>query len=121
MKITIAEVLTLKPCKYAEEWATKKYKKPQEIKSVVKDLKKIKKLDWANWLVTRLLSKDDKVRYAIFAAEQVINIYEKKYPGDLRQRKAIDAAKKYLELKTKDAAADAADAAADAAYAAADA
>ena len=53
--------------------------------------------DWANWLIVRLLNRKDKIRYAVFAAEQVIKIYEKKYPNDKRPRKAIEAAKKVIE------------------------
>jgi len=37
--------------------------------------------------------KEDSVKLAIFAAEQVIEIYEKKYPNDKRPREAIEAAK----------------------------
>jgi hypothetical protein len=91
---------------------------------------------WGNWLICRLMNKKQSVQYAIFAAEQVIDIYEGKYPNDKRPRNAIEAAKAYLKnpsKKTKayafaaaDAAFDAADAAAAdaavaAAYAAADA
>ena len=78
------------------------------------------KLNWANWLIARMLSIKDKIRYAIYAAEQVIDIFEKKYPDDKRPRNAINAAKKYLKnpsLKNKNAA----NAANAAAYAAADA
>jgi len=35
--------------------------------------------------------------YAIFAAEQVLGIYEKKYPEDGRPRKAIEAAKAWIK------------------------
>lgn len=47
------------------------------------------------------------VGYAIFAAEQVIDIYEKKYPDDKRPREAIEVAKECLKnpsKKNKDAA-----------------
>jgi len=76
----------------------------------------------ANWLITKLFDKMQSVKYAIFAAEQVLDIYEKKYPDDARPRLAIETAKKYLKnpnAKTADdadAAAYAADAAADDAY-----
>lgn len=62
-------------------------------------------------------TKEDSVSLAIYAAEQVIDIYEKKYPNDGRPRKAIEAAKKWLKNPTADAA-DAANAADAAAYAA---
>ena len=42
------------------------------------------------------------IQYAIYAAEQVIDIFEKEYPDDKRPRKAIDAAKLYLEKPTKE-------------------
>ena len=77
------------------------------------------RLDWANWLVTRLLDKTQKAKYAVFAADRVIDIFEKKYPDDKRPCKAIEAAKKYIENPSGKNAADAADAAAYAAYAAA--
>ena len=81
-------------------------------------LEEIDHLDWANWLVVRLMTHEQQIAYAIFAAEQVIGIYEAKYPDDTRPRDAIQAAKAYLKEPTK---ANKADAAADAAYAAADA
>ena len=68
------------------------------------------------------MNKKQAVQYAIFAAEQVIDIYEGKYPNDKRPRNAIEAAKAYLKNPSKETKADAyASAAADAypAYAAA--
>jgi len=82
------------------------------------------KLDWANWLLSRAMSHTQQIKYAIYAAEQVIEIYEKEYPKDDRPRKAIEAAKAYLNKPTEEnkaaasAAANAADAAANAADAA---
>ena len=57
----------------------------------------------------------DSVNFAIYAAEQVVKIYEDKYPNDSRPRDAIKAAKAYLKNPTARAAADAAYAAARAA------
>jgi hypothetical protein len=42
-------------------------------------------------------TKEDSVALAVFAAEQVLSIFEKKYPKDKRPRKAILAAKNYLK------------------------
>jgi hypothetical protein len=55
---------------------------------------------WGNWLIVRLMTHDQRRRYAIYAAEQVIGIYETKYPNDKRPRQAIDAAKNYLKNKS---------------------
>ena len=87
------------------------------------------RLEWANWLIVRVMTPTQSVQYAIFAAEQVINLFEVKYPTDKRPRKALEVAKRYLTnppAAAADAAAAAyaaaaADAAAYAAAAAADA
>ena len=62
----------------------------------IEKLIEAKKLDWANWLVAHSLGKIDKVRYAVFAAESVLPIYEENYQNDDRPRKAIEAAKTYI-------------------------
>jgi hypothetical protein len=65
---------------------------------VVEKLIKEKQLNWANWLVVRLMSTHKmKIEYAVFAAERVIEIYEKEYPNDKRPRQAIEAAKVYIK------------------------
>lgn len=91
------------------------------LNKIIQRLISDEKLDWANWILTRSFDKKQNVKYAIFAAMQVIEIYEKKYPNDNRPRQAINAAKKYLKNPSKgnkNAAADAAAYAAEAAYAA---
>ena len=81
---------------------------------------KLNKYRWCNWLLSRILPKDEKIKYAIYSAKLVIDIFEKKYPNDNRPRKAIEAAELYLEGKvTKEQIEDAAAAAYAAAYAAA--
>jgi hypothetical protein len=113
-------------CQEGFQWFLDKGK-PKDAVATIKALMADDKFSWANWLIVRLMTHDQKIKYAIYAAEKVIDIYEKKYPGDKRPRAAILAAKKYIKHKTPEnekavcAAADAADAAADAAYAAADA
>jgi len=70
-----------------------------------KDITQIKillkhRFDWANWLLVKRLKQDDRRRYAIFAAKQVLHIFENEYPTDSRPRKAILNAEKYLKCKT---------------------
>jgi len=78
----------------------------------------VKNPKWGNWLICRLMNKKQAVQYAIFAAEQVIDIYERKYPNDKRPRNAIEAAKAYLKNPSKKTKAYAADAGYAATYAA---
>ena len=72
----------------------------------------------SSWIMQKLITtKKQAVMIAVFAAECVLDIFEKKYPDDKRPRKAIDTDKEWIEnpcIKTKDAAT----AAAYAAYAA---
>jgi len=70
--------------------------------------------EWANWTVARLLNRKQKIQYAVFAAEQVLDLFEKKHPNDNRPRLAINAAKAVIKSNTKKnrAAAEAAGAAA---------
>src|SRR3990167_4661419 len=80
---------------------------------LVEVLIKEKRLQWANWLLPRIMNKIQCVKYAVFAAEQVIDIFEKKCPDDKRPREAIEAAKRWLgDPSDKNKAAAAADAAA---------
>ena len=52
------------------------------------------KIWWANWLLVRLFGREQAIAYSVFAAEQVLPIFEQEYPNDKRPRKAIEAAKK---------------------------
>ena len=123
MKITVKLLREQRACGPGIVAFQKQFQKPVELASVVKYAIKSKDFEllrYANWLIVRCLTHEQKVEYAIHAAELVIGIYEKKYPSNTAPRKAIEAAKAYLANpceKTKKAA----DAAADAAYAAADA
>jgi hypothetical protein len=60
------------------------------------------KSTWERMKITRAWhwKKEDSVAMAIFSAELVIDIFEKKYPNDDRPRKAIEAAKKWLKDPT---------------------
>ena len=60
------------------------------------------RLDWANWLITRLMTHKQQIKYAVYAAEQVLAIYERNYPNDIRPRKAIEVAKSVVKRNTKE-------------------
>jgi len=72
-------------------------------------------IDWANWLICQMFTRKQEIMYAVFAAEQVLPIFEAKYPNDNRLRLAIAAAKKVIirnTIKNRSAAASCAVAAA---------
>ena len=59
---------------------------------VARDMRVLKTWGW---------TKKDSIALAIFAAELVIDIFEKRYPNDDRPRKAIEATKAVLKRDTK--------------------
>jgi hypothetical protein len=70
--------------------------------TVVKKLMMEDHFDWANWLIVRLISHEQKISYACFATRQVLGIFEKKYPDDKRPRLAIEAAEKCITENTQE-------------------
>ena len=112
-------------CQLGTKWVTEHKLIGLEDTSFLRELMEAKQYRWANWLIVRVMDYRQYVSYAVFAAEQVIDIYEKKYPNNKAPRLVIEAAKKCIEDpsdENKQAAQivrNAAAAYADAAYAAA--
>ena len=131
MKITLEWLKERNACKEGVEYVIEKGLIGLSDVEFVEKLIKKGKLFWAEWLLLRVCSKRQAVSYAIFAAEQVLDLFENEYPGDGRPRAAIEAARKWLDgdmssyaasasaARASAARAAAADAAAYAAYAAA--
>ena len=120
MKINRKWLEKFNACTDGKEWYLTNC--PENPSEGIKGLMKGDKYDWANWLIVRIMNYKQYVSYAIFAAEQVIDIYEKQYPDDKRPREAMEAAKKCIDIpskKNKQAAYASANAAANAAHAAA--
>ena len=74
----------------------------KSIENIFKIGLKQKKYNYLNWGICRLLNRKKKLKYAIYAAEKVLPIFEKKYPNDDYPRKAIEAAKKVLKKDNKE-------------------
>lgn len=115
MRITKQWLKDKNACMEGIKWFVSQ--KRRSVDSICKALIAENHHEWASWLITKSLDKQNCVRYAIFAAEQVIDIYKKEYPQDDRPMKSIQAARNYLGGKIAAAAAAyAAAAAATAAY-----
>jgi hypothetical protein len=52
-------------------------------------------LQWANWGIVRVMDETERVKYAIYAAKQVLKIFEDKYKDDKRPREAIESAERW--------------------------
>ena len=100
MKLTKEWLKEIDACSEGVEWFNNQ--KETDGTKVIKKLIEEDRIDWANWTICRVFSKKQKIQYAVYAAEQVIDIFEKKYPDDKRPRKAIEAAKKCIENDTEE-------------------
>ena len=90
MKITKQFINKWEPCDEAVDWFYDQDERDSV--AVAKKLIKEDRPEWANWLVARLLDREGKIRYAVYAAKQVLANFEKEYPHDKRPREAINAA-----------------------------
>jgi len=105
-------------CQDGYNWFTKQNKEFEPVPLLYLLIKK-NQLDWANWLIVRVMDYSQYVSYAVFAAELVIDIFEKKYPDDKHPREAIEAAKKCIKNPSDENKEEAARAANSASYSAA--
>ena len=91
MKINASIIKSFNPCNdrydnFVNNYGTIEY-----------DLKSFLEMDKINytdkvWVVTRLFTHEQNVKWSIACASSVLDIYEKLYPDDKRPREAIEAA-----------------------------
>jgi K+-transporting ATPase c subunit len=97
MKITTRFLNDRNACQEGMQWVSDNKLIGMEALPFIDSLMCGDKLDWASWLIVRVMSYKQYVSYAVFSAEQVIDIYEKQYPDDKCPRNAIEAAKKCID------------------------
>ena len=104
--VTIADIVAAKPC--SDEW---KDRLPADMDAAkflvpvnVLDIYKSHGMKDMLWCLTKTGNKQLCVAIAIAFAEDVLNIFESKYPSDTRPRKAIEAATQYIALGNANAA-----------------
>ena len=121
--LTIEQLKDLSPCVEGFKWYSNNIK-TDDLESILLQLAEYR-WRWCRWLMVRVLNGKQNKLLAIYCAELVLPIFESKYPDDKRPRKAVEAAKDFMEGKIRaedlSVARSAAHAAAAAAYAAADA
>lgn len=108
MKITEEWLKEQEACVKGIKWF-KNQEERDPIKLIEWFIENEKHLDWANWLIVRIMDYKQYVRYAVYSAEQVLHIFQNSYPDDSRPRIAIQAAKKCIEDPSEKNKADAAD------------
>jgi hypothetical protein len=102
MKITKQYLRKLEACKDGIEWFDEQ--KTTDAFEIFDLLKEEEKYKWLSWILTKMMTKEECIKYAICAAENVLHIFEEKYPNNKRPREVINAAKKYLKCPIKKSA-----------------
>lgn len=104
MLITKEWLKSKSACHDGYEWSLKQedIDKGIEVEKFLKLLTDDDKWPWANWVIVRVMKRPQYLAYAIYSAEQVIDIYEKKHPGNKAPREAIEAAKTVLKDDTQE-------------------
>lgn len=101
-KITVKWLEKIDACSAGVEWM-----KSQKTTNPIELLKKgiasndVEILLYCNWGICRYFNRVERIKYAVYAAKQVLHIYEDKYPEDDRPRKAIKAAEKCIKNNTR--------------------
>ena len=106
MKLTKRWLKNRGACKDAYQWYLKQ--ETENVEELFSRAMEEKRYSDINWVLSQKLERLDKIRYAVYAAELVIDIWEKQNKDD---RKAIEAAKAYIKnpsKKNRDAAYEAA-------------
>ena len=88
-------------CSEGVDWFRENYgtKTVNAVDAVRLSLKQNKHSD-CNWFLSTALNRGNKIRYACYAAKQVLKIFEDQYPNEKRQRQAINAALKCIKNDT---------------------
>ena len=84
--ISVKWLKSKRACSEGVHWF--KNQKEKDAIKILKELIKIKRLDWANWLIVRVMDYKQYVSYAVYAAKQVLSIYELKHPDDKMHEKS---------------------------------
>ena len=95
MRISVMWLKKKNACVDGIEWF-KAQPERDPIKIIEGFVERQEHLDWGNWLIVKLMTYEQYVSYAVFSAEQVAHLYNKKYPDDKRITKAIEAAKRCI-------------------------
>ena len=93
-KVTLRWLTQQAACAEGEDW----YREHRQTdpRKLLEALIADDKFDWANWLIVRVMERPDYLRYAVFAAGQVIDLFGIQYPEDKRPRTAIEAARRCI-------------------------
>ena len=90
MKVSSQIIKSLQPCSGRFDNYLKHY---SDFDGQIEDFISLDKITYSDkvWVSIRLMTRDQCSRWAALCALSVVHIFEFKFPGDLRPRKAIEA------------------------------
>lgn len=92
MNLTIKTLTDLGACTKGLEWFKLYYgNKPVTVENTIRRLMSEHRWDWANWLLPRMLSRRDALRYALYAVQPIINNFYH-HSDDPRPRNSVTRA-----------------------------
>ena len=109
MKITKKYLREKNACKESLKFGTENGLIGMEAVPLMEKLIEVDKVNWALWLIVRVMSRKQCIQFACHCARSVLHVFESEYPDDFRPRAAIEEASKFGtpdfdEEKCKDAA-----------------
>ena len=101
MNISARLLKKMGACGVGVDWFRENYgaKTVNAVDALRLSLKQNKHSD-CNWFLSTALNRENKIRYACYAAKQVLEIFEEQYPNEKRPRQAINAALKCIKNDT---------------------
>ena len=97
MKKIIKQLEKMGACESAIDWV--RLQNSDNIISLINKAMREEYFDWVNWYLLKRMNKGQQISFAVFAAEQVLETYEKEYPDDTEPRETINVARKYWKNK----------------------
>lgn len=95
MKITLELLKKYNICLEGINWF--KEQKSEDPIKLIKNALIDGHFEWCSYLSTKILSRKQNIKYAAFASELMLPIFELSYLGDSRPRKAVEAIKQDLD------------------------
>lgn len=99
MKITKQKIESLGPCIDGYNWYL--FNGTEDLLETLLKVNE-ERPSWVTWALLKLMSKIQYLTLSIFSSEQILHLFENKYPNDKRPRLAIEAAKAVLFNNTEE-------------------
>ena len=95
MKITKEYLRKQNACEESLKFGTEHDLIGMEAVPLMERLIELEEVNWALWLLVRVMSRKQCIQFACHCARNVLHIFEERFPGDERPRNTIEEAEKF--------------------------